>query len=138
MDYIVFVHTVASVSSSPSGTLSAIRAINWIGAVYSSLTVKSAGKTSQAKALPVSSSTAPSGPQTLPLGLLMSVGQPSGGNARAGLDYAVLRNALRSDNLTAAQQAYTRLQSDLLLGNSANSTTADNVAGGSGHLDISV
>jgi hypothetical protein len=131
-------NTVASVSSSPSGTSAAIRAINWIGSLYSVQIVKPAGKASQAKAVSSAKGTAPSGPQTLPLGLLMAVSQPSGDNLRAGLDYAALRNALKSNNLTAAQQAYTRLQSDLLLGNSTTSTAADNLTAGSGHLDIAV
>jgi hypothetical protein len=81
---------------------------------------------------------APSGSQTLPLGLLMSVSQPSGSNFQAGVDYAELRNALRSDNLAAAQQAYTRLQSDLLLVNPSNSAATNNSTGSSGHLNIAV
>ena len=51
----------------------------------------------------------------LPLGLLQSVLQPPASNAQANLDYLNLRTALDADNLTAAQQAYLRLQTDLYM-----------------------
>jgi len=54
-------------------------------------------------------------PTDLPLGLLQSVGQPPASNAQANLDYSALRTALDADNLTAAQQAYLRLQTDLYM-----------------------
>ena len=51
----------------------------------------------------------------LPLGLLQSVAQPPSSNSQANLDYSEMRTALNSDNLTAAQQAYLRLQTDLYM-----------------------
>ena len=51
----------------------------------------------------------------LPLGLLQSVIQPPASNPQANLDYSEMRTALNSDNLTAAQQAYLRLQTDLYM-----------------------
>lgn len=71
------------------------------------------------------------------MGLLLSVAQPSGSNRRADLDYQALRIALQSDNITAAQQAYVRLQSDLLLFHSASAqpTQGSGVAGGSSQLN---
>ena len=139
-------NTVASVSPSPSGTSLALRAINWIASVYSTRTVKStgkvngkiAGKTVSSQVFSTAQNIAPADSQTVPLGLLMSVSQPAGGNLPAGLDYDALRTALRSDNVTAAQQAYARLQNDLLLGSSSNFVAASNSMVGSGHLDITV
>lgn len=51
----------------------------------------------------------------LPLGLLQSVSKPDTKNGQATLDYQTLRLALESGNMTAAQQAYLRLQNDLSL-----------------------
>lgn len=50
----------------------------------------------------------------LPLGLLLSISPPSTSNAQASSDYVDLQNALRIGNLAAAQQAYIRLEGDLL------------------------
>ena len=57
------------------------------------------------------------------MGLLESVTQPAASNAQAALDYHDLRTNLDSGNLAAAQQAYLRLQTDLLVGNSAQGNT---------------
>jgi hypothetical protein len=60
----------------------------------------------------------------MPLGVLLTVSRPAAGNLLAGEDYSNLENELRSGNLAGAQQAYLRLQSDLMLpvpaGNVAN------------------
>jgi hypothetical protein len=61
--------------------------------------------------------------QGLPEGLLLSVSQPSSSNSEATSDYRDLRIALQSGNLTAAQQAYTRLQIDLELTYAAQSSS---------------
>jgi hypothetical protein len=64
--------------------------------------------------------------------LLLSVGQPSAGNVVASLDYQHMRMALNSGNLVAAQQAYLRLQSDLLLSSPAQAATANDAV----HLNV--
>jgi len=52
---------------------------------------------------------------TLPLTMLLSVNQPANSNAQATMDYQVMQSDLRWGNLSAAQEVYNRLQSDLLL-----------------------
>jgi len=131
-------NTVASVSSSPSGASLAFRAINWVASAATAQSVKQTGKTAPSQALPTSAGTDSAAPQTLPLGLLLAVNQPSGNNFRAGLDYAALRNAIKSNDLTAAQQAYGRLQSDLLFGSPSNSAEAISPSGANEHLNIAV
>ena len=41
----------------------------------------------------------------------------------ASSDFVEMQDALRTNNVTAAQQAYERLQSDLVLGNTQGTTT---------------
>ena len=52
---------------------------------------------------------------TLPLTVLLSVNQPATSNGQATMDYQAMESDLRWGNLTAAQEVYIRLQSDLLL-----------------------
>ena len=73
-----------------------------------------------APAAPVGSSIDP----RLPLGLLLSVSPPAAGDVSASSDYEAMETALRTDNLVAAQQAYTRLQTDLQLTSSTASAIA--------------
>jgi hypothetical protein len=49
----------------------------------------------------------------------LSVNRPASQDIQASSDYDTMQNALRSNNLTAAQQAYLRLQNDLVLAQSA-------------------
>lgn len=63
----------------------------------------------------------------LPLGFLLSVSRPASSNTVANTDYLDMQNALHSGNLAAAQQAYLRLQTDLL---AAYSSAATAVNGG--------
>jgi hypothetical protein len=67
--------------------------------------------------------TAPATQSGLPEGLLLSVSAPAPSNSQATVDYRSLRTALQSGNLTAAQQAYTRLQIDLELTYSAQGSS---------------
>lgn len=60
----------------------------------------------------------------LPLGLLLSVSPPPSSNASASSDYVAMQDALRTNNLPAAQQAYQRLQSDLTLDPAALAATS--------------
>ena len=75
----------------------------------------SAVLTSSAQGASSASTAAAVMPTDLPLGLLQSVSQPPSSNAQASLDYQDMRTALNADNLTAAQQAYMRLQTDLYM-----------------------
>jgi hypothetical protein len=73
-------------------------------------------------------STASSTQQGLPEGLLMSVNAPTSSNSQATADYRDLRAALQSGDLTAAQQAYTRMQIDLELTYSAQGSSQSSSA----------
>jgi hypothetical protein len=59
----------------------------------------------------------------LPLGLLLAVAPPASDNSAAGSDYMAMQDALRTNNLSAAQQAYQRLQGDLEMNPAAVSAT---------------
>jgi hypothetical protein len=74
----------------------------------------------------------------VPLGTLMAVSEPPGGNARAALDYQELRIALESNNLVAAQKAYANLQNDLMLANSTPSATGNEATGIGSQLNTAV
>ena len=84
--------------------------------------VKSIGSALQTGNLSAAQKALASPQQNLPMGLLLSVSQPSGNNSQANTDYQAMRNALVSGNLTAAQQAYVRLQSDLEITHSTPAT----------------
>jgi len=117
-------YAVSRVSSVSSARLSApvYRVVSQGAAVrrtQSSKSTSSSTGTVRQNAVVTSSaqgaSAATAMPTDLPLGLLQSVGQPPASNAQANLDYSALRTALDADNLTAAQQAYLRLQTDLYM-----------------------
>ena len=72
----------------------------------------------------------------LPLGLLLSVGPPPSGNSVASSDYVAMQNALRTDNLVAAQQAYMRLQSDLQMDPTAEPATGAATSAQGGVLNV--
>ena len=115
-------NAVSRVSSVSSARLSApvYRVVSQSAAVRRTQPSKSSGGSTgavrQSAVLP-SAQNAPAVVQTtdLPLGLLQSVIQPPASNAQANLDYSELRTALDADNLTVAQQAYLRLQTDLYM-----------------------
>ena len=106
---------VASVDSatSPYQTRPAYSVVEQSGPVQLARSVQAIGSALPPSHLPAVQKTLTSLQQNLPLGLLLSVGQPSGSNNQANTDYQSLRNALFSGNLAAAQKAYSRLQSDL-------------------------
>jgi hypothetical protein len=91
--------------------------------------VKSIGSALQTGNLSAAQKALASTQQNLPMGLLLSVSEPSGNNSQANTDYQAMRNALVSGNLTAAQQAYIRLQSDLEITRSNPATDKKNVNG---------
>lgn len=110
-------HAVANVASVTSPLKIGFMALP-ASPVAATMPAKSTPKAMAARATTIS--TAPpsdaAGTQpSIPLGLLMAVQRPSADNATASTDYAALANALRSGNLASAQQAYRRLQNDLLL-----------------------
>jgi hypothetical protein len=72
-------------------------------------------------------STASAGAANVPLGLMLSVSEPSASNKLATADYQDLRNALLSGSVATAQQAYLRLQTDLLMMTSTASGTSSTV-----------
>jgi len=111
----------AALSSAPTGAAAAAKVVKVTGAG------RLAGGSAAAHA-----TTATTQPN-LPLGLLLSTARPSATNSSAGTDYADLQNALRAGNLSAAQQAYRRLQNDLLLAlptRVASESTAASSGGG--------
>ena len=109
--------SVASATSvaGPYQTGSADRIVRPSGLVQTAQAVKRIGNGSQTSSVPTAQKVAANSPQTLPMGVLLSVSQPSSNNSQADSDYQALRKALLSGNLAAAQQAYTRLHSDLVL-----------------------
>ena len=113
--------TVSSVPSvtSPSEVGSVHEAGNLTGPVQES------PKTTVGSLLPETPGPLSSTLHDVPLGTLMAVSEPSGGNARAALDYQELRIALESNNLAAAQKAYANLQNDLMLANSTQPPTGN-------------
>lgn len=68
----------------------------------------------------------------------MAVREPSGGNARATLDYQELRIALELNNLAAAQKAYANLQNDLMLANSTPPVAGTEATGIGNQLNTAV
>ncbi len=135
---------VASISPASSSlrTGALDRLENWPGSFLSSVkAVKSPSSvtslTNAALNPPTAKTVTVANPltQDLTMGLLMSVSQPSGGNSDASLDYQSLRIALESDNLSAAQTAYERLQSDLLLAHPNQLVTTNHTSGNTGHLN---
>ena len=115
-------YAVSRVSSVSSARLSApvYRVVSQSAAVRRTQPSKSTSSGAVRQSAVLSSAqNAQSAPVTqatdLPLGLLQSVIQPPASNPQANLDYQNLRTALDSDNLTAAQQAYLRLQTDLYM-----------------------
>jgi hypothetical protein len=106
--------SVAAIGA-PSG-ISAARAVASAVSVRFAQAVKAPSKASKNPTVQTAVSVpapATAGANLLPLGLLLSVSRPPSTNATAGSDYAALQEALRTDNLGAARQAYLRLQSDL-------------------------
>lgn len=73
--------------------------------------------------------------QNLPLDVLMSTSRPTAKSGPVVNDYEDLQGALRSGNLQAAQQAYLRLQHDLLLASPSEGTASTGTAGSSVSLD---
>jgi len=107
-------HAVSSISPVTSSRRSAaIYRLSQTVAATSAKPVTSSASMQQPKAVSTPQNTQPAAQQSsLPLGVLMSATPPSASNTQATLDYLDLRNALQSGNLTVAQQAYQRLQSD--------------------------
>ena len=116
--------SVASVLSvtSPYQTRAAYPVVIQHGSVQLTQSVRSIGSALQSGNLLAAQQAVANTPHPPPMGLLLSVSQPSGNNGLADSDYQAMRNALASGNLTAAQQAYTRLQSDLVNFHSTTST----------------
>jgi hypothetical protein len=121
VDYFTGMNAVSSVVAvaSPRVAAPAYRAVVQRSSVSSAPPVKSTGSLRQPTGLSAAQNSQPSAPQSLPFGLLESASQPSANNVQASLDYDDLRTALTSGNLTAAQQAYLRMQSDLLMSHPA-------------------
>jgi hypothetical protein len=65
----------------------------------------------------------------------MSVSRPTTNNTEATADYQDLQSALRIGNLAVAQQAYVRLQSDLVLAQSAPAAAGITAGGASAVLN---
>jgi len=123
MGYCFVMSTVASVSpvTSRFQTIPAYRVSNQNTPVNIAQAASASVKVNQSLATVQSSASITQ--QGLPEGLLLSVSQPSSSNSEATSDYRDLRIALQSGNLTAAQQAYTRLQIDLELTYAAQSSS---------------
>jgi hypothetical protein len=102
----------------PPATVSAPHAVNSKSKVAEN--TPTAEKSSAASSAASSTSSASS---RLPLGLLLSVSPPPSSNASASSDYVKMQDALRTNNLAAAQQAYQSLQSDLTLDPAALAAT---------------
>lgn len=122
-------HSVASVAPVGSSRQpQAVTRVNNPAPASSVRGVKATGNTQASS----SSSPTQSAPQSigpnLPVGLLLSVSQPSSSNSTATTDYDQMQNDLRSGNVTAAQQAYLRLQTDLLM--TQNAPVATEAAAG--------
>jgi hypothetical protein len=67
----------------------------------------------------------PVGAQTaIPLGVLLSVSRPPSSESMASTDYQAMELALRADNIAGAQQAYQRLQNDLVLAQTSDAGTS--------------
>ena len=126
--------TVFSVPSvtSPSGVGSAHGAGNLTGPVHESPETTGGGMLPEAPGQPSSTL------HDVPLGTLMAVREPLGGNARAALDYQELRIALESNNLAAAQKAYANLQNDLMLTNPTPPATGNEATGIGSQLNTAV
>ena len=132
-------HNAASVAAvtSPSRIGVASRVSRTVGLVNSGQSVKALGAVRASAGLP-SSQNVPvttSANGNVPLGLLLSVNRPSGANVQASTAYADLETDLRTGNLAAAQQAYLRLQSDLLLTSPAPAAAASAAAAPGGQLN---
>jgi hypothetical protein len=93
-------HSIVQSKSSPTNAVEAVKA----------------GSRAPKSGIVPPAQTAPTVPQqNVPLGLLLTISPPTANNIQATADYKLLRGALQSGNLTGAQQAYLRLQSDVLL-----------------------
>jgi hypothetical protein len=66
----------------------------------------------------------------------LTINRPSANDAPASADYANLEDALRAGNLASAQQAYVRLQSDLLLAHPTQTALGSAVAATSAGLNV--
>jgi hypothetical protein len=117
-------HAVSRVSSVSSARPSApaYRVISQTAAVRrtqpangTSDTIAGAARQSTVLSSAQNTSSAQTTTSDLPLGLLQSVVQPPSSNSQASLDYSEMRTDLDSNNLTAAQQAYLRMQTDLYM-----------------------
>jgi hypothetical protein len=132
-------YAVASIASvaGPSGTLSAYRvATQWIPADRTQ-PVKNNGVVRQSRGLSLAKTVQPAAQQTVPLCLLLSASQPPANDIQAIFDYHDLRTALQSGNLTVAQQAYQRLQNDLMMADPA-ATAIGTPTANNGLLDVKV
>jgi hypothetical protein len=130
-------HPVPGVSAISSGsrvaTAFVVSRANPTPRTPAAATVTRAPIASPAASNPASSAAAaPAATTDLPMGLLLSVNPPAAGNSLATADYQAMRQALLVDSTAAAQRAYLRLQSDLLMGSSA---AAGNVPTASGRLN---
>lgn len=108
--------SVASISPvSGSGGSTAAHAVenveNYVSFIQS---LKATQSTSTAKSVSNSARSTAASPTSVPLGILLAVPQPSASNTLATSDYHQLHLDLVTDNLAAAQQAYLRLQNDLV------------------------
>ena len=114
--------TVLNVASatSPSRSVAAYHSIvqsksSSVNAVNAAESAKAANGAPKTGITPPAQ-TAPTVPQqNVPLGLLLTISPPTANNIQATADYKLLRDALQSGRLASAQQAYLRLQSDVLL-----------------------
>jgi hypothetical protein len=127
MSGVVSVSAVSSSSRSEFASRVTVQAVpvNSAPAVKATRSVSPTHNAPAAQSMPSRASAPVITQSNLPLGLLLTVRQPTANNVQAGEDYQNLQNDLRSGNLSAAQQAYLRLQTDLLMTNSA-ATTASN------------
>jgi hypothetical protein len=101
--------------TSPYKTRLAYPVVNPSGAVQMAQDVKNIGNALQSGNLKSAQKVLGTIQQNIPMSLLLSASQPAKTNSLASTDYQELKSALVSGNLTVAQQAYIRLQSDLAM-----------------------
>jgi len=124
------VASVAPVSSSRQSQV-VYRVTNPVSTAASARPIQSAGNIQAVANTTSSHSASAATPTDLPMSLLLSVSRPSSSNGSATTDYDAMQSDLRSGNLAAAQQAYLRLQTDLLMTQASSAA-----AGGSSGLNV--
>jgi len=119
---------VAALAGSPAGSINAVKEVKAANAAHPSAVPR---------LVPSAPATAPSPVQpNLPLGLLLTVNRPSANDAPASADYADMELALRAGNVASAQQAYVRLQSDLLLAHPTQTATGSAISPTNAGLNV--